>query len=342
MKTLTKKFGICVIVLIFLFSGSCEYIAFTPQVTSAPVSNFYYLWDKVDKQYAYFDVKNVDWGSVYAKYADKIHKDLTDDSLFYYLGSMLNELRDGHVNLFSDFNISRYDIALLGKNNYNSRLIKDHYLGSNYYTTGPFHHDHIAEGKAGYVRYGSFSGNFSDENVQFILQRYKTAEGLIIDMRQNGGGYISNMYKLLSHLSVSDSPVFTTSIKSGPDHDEFSAPQDVHLSPYDSVLTFTKPVAVLIDRGSFSATSLFALAALSLDNIFLVGDTTGGGLGMPNGGQLPNGWTYRFSITRTLTPDGINYENGIPPDIYSILLDSDMARGYDSIIETALDSILNR
>jgi len=30
----------------------------------------------------------------------------------------------------------------------------------------------------------------------------------------------------------------------------------------------------------------------------LIGDTTGGGWGLPNGGQLPNGWTYRLSITK--------------------------------------------
>lgn len=98
----------------------------------------------------------------------------------------------------------------------------------------------------------------------------------------------------------------------------------------------------MIDRGSYSATSMFSLATLELDNIFLVGDTTGGGLGMPNGGQLPNSWTYRFSITRTLTPDGINYENGVPPDYYAILDSSDMQQGYDTVIETALDVLLNR
>jgi len=107
------------------------------------------------------------------------------------------------------------------------------------------------------------------------------------------------------------------------------------------VLHYNKPIAVLIDRGSYSATSMFSLATLALDNLFLVGDTTGGGLGMPNGGQLPNGWTYRFSITRTLTPDGLNYENGIPPDYYAILDSSDMQQGYDTVIETALSIILN-
>ena len=45
---------------------------------------------------------------------------------------------------------------------------------------------------------------------------------------------------------------------------------------------------------------IFALSTTAYDNMFCVGDTTGGGLGMPNGGELPNGWRYRFSVTRTL------------------------------------------
>lgn len=56
--------------------------------------------------------------------------------------------------------------------------------------------------------------------------------------------------------------------------------------------------------------------AKALPKVVLVGDTTGGGLGIPNGGQLPNGWLYRFSVTQTLTlsksPD---FENGVPPEI---------------------------
>jgi C-terminal processing protease CtpA/Prc len=73
----------------------------------------------------------------------------------------------------------------------------------------------------------------------------------------------------------------------------------------------------------------------------VMGDTTGGGLGLPNGGQLPNGWTYRFSITKTLDPQGNNYENGIPPDVVKILTAEDRISGRDTVIEAAVDLILN-
>ena len=69
-------------------------------------------------------------------------------------------------------------------------------------------------------------------------------------------------------------------------------------------------------------------------------DTTGGGLGIPNGGQLPNGWTYRLSISRTLSPEGENYENGVPPDIYVNLDREAVNRGVDNLIEAAIREIL--
>ncbi len=338
-----KRYGtIPLILAAALLLLSCERIFFDPPTPADAPATFDYLWNKVNEQYAYFDVKNVDWDAVYARYAPEIRSGMSDDSLFFQLGSMLNELRDGHVNLFSEFNISRFDISLLGPDNIDFRFIKENYLGTDYYSTGPFQHDFIAGGRVGYIRYASFSTGTSGSQILYLFDRYKDTDGLILDMRQNGGGYISNVNLFLSYLTLSDAPVFTSCIKAGPGHEEFSGLTPVYAVPADTVLHYAKPVAVLIDRGSYSATSMFSLATLALDNVFLVGDTTGGGLGMPNGGQLPNGWIYRFSITRTLTPDGINYENGVPPDIYAVLDSSDMAQGFDTVIEAALDSLLQR
>ena len=62
---------------------------------------------------------------------------------------------------------------------------------------------------------------------------------------------------------------------------------------------------------------------------------------MPNGGQLPNGWTYRFSVTKTLSPEGKNFENGIPPDITVWLQDSTLNKGHDDIIERGILYVKN-
>jgi C-terminal processing protease CtpA/Prc len=130
-------------------------------------------------------------------------------------------------------------------------------------------------------------------------------------------------------------------IKNGPGHEDFSKPTKVYIGP-DSKNPYKKTVCILTNRSCYSATSFFVLAMKAFDNVVTIGDTTGGGLGAPTGAELPNGWSFRFSGTRTLSPDGINFEDGIPPDITRNLRTSDATRGVDTIIETAVNEINSR
>jgi len=253
---------------------------------------------------------------------------------------MMNELRDGHVNVVSPFNISRYDITMLGPVNINTRVVKENYLKSDYYSTGGFAHNFIRDKKIGYIRYSSFNDSqITDYEMDYLIDRYSETEGLIIDIRQNGGGYVSNVFQLLSRFGDDERLLYETQIKSGQDADSFSVLEKVYASKNDKK-KYTGKVAVLTDRGSYSASSFFSTCTYAYDNIFLVGDTTGGGLGLPNGGQLPNGWTYRFSITRTIAVNGKNYESGVPPDYTVILSDDAEDTGIDNVIEFAADKIL--
>lgn len=76
----------------------------------------------------------------------------------------------------------------------------------------------------------------------------------------------------------------------------------------------------------------------AFDQIKLVGDTTGGGGGIPNGGELPNGWKYRFSVSQLLDLQGNNYaEAGVPPDVVATFNWNDMTK--DEIIDAAVNEI---
>jgi C-terminal processing protease CtpA/Prc len=194
--------------------------------------------------------------------------------------------------------------------------------------------------KIGYIRYSSFGGVISNYDLDFILERYKSTEGLIIDIRQNGGGAVSNVFMLLSRFVHDNRLLYETQVKNGPEPDDFSSLEKVYAES-NSEQKYYKRVAILTDRGSYSASSFFSVCTYALDKVFLVGDTTGGGLGLPNGGQLPNGWTYRFSITRTLAVDGQNYENGVPPDYTVILSEESVNQGEDNVIEFAVERLIN-
>ena len=333
------------IVLAFAFT-SCERAFMEKDEPSNPVNVFDYLWNQVDQQYAFFDVKNIDWDSVREVYRPMVNDNMSNDSLFRVCAAMLNTLQDGHTNLIAGFDVSRNDSVyykMYAEKNIDENVVLLNYLTVNHHTTGSFMHNAVRNGAVAYIRYSSFSDYISEGSLKYLVNRYKNCKGMVIDLRQNSGGSISNIAALLSIFYNHKQPLYQCQAKSGPAHDAFADAVTVYAAD-SSILgknnAYTKPVAVLIDRGSYSATSFFAICTMAYDNIRLFGDYSGGGLGLPNGGVLPNGWTYRFSTTRTLAIDGRNYENGVPPDVRVLLDPACTAQGVDNVIEVAAEWIL--
>lgn len=304
--------------------------------TDDPHDNFDYLWTECDEKYSFFDYKNIDWNAMKSKYRPMISKDMSDDSLFNVMAAMLNELKDDHANLISNFNVSHFGNYRKGQDNFDWRIIVDHYLPKDYYVTGPFRHEYIKGDSIAYIRFAQFTGNVNNTNLNFILNKYQNAKGLIFDIRENGGGSISDSYSILSRFINDKTLLYYSRIKTGPGHNDFSKPEPIYVEPSDE-LQFKNKVVVLADRSSYSASSFMSLGVRAIPNMTLMGDTTGGGLGVPNGGQLPNGWKYRFSITQTIDKDGKNYESGVPPEVHTLFNWNDLST--DEILETAIDTI---
>ncbi|MDD2563585.1 MAG: S41 family peptidase [Salinivirgaceae bacterium] len=326
-----------ILLLAMLFS-SCERLLFQDDMSSIdPFENFDYLWNEVDQKYSYFELKNINWDSIRVEYFSKLYSEMPEDSLFKVLASMLVELRDDHTNLVSPFNISMYNVEFLGPQNFNFRIIKEHYLGSNIQYTGSLVHGFLHNNNIGYIRYASFTNGLSDRDLTYVLDIYKNTNGLILDLRSNGGGSIFNVPQLLARFVDSKQLVGYFRTRNGISHSDFCDKESFYVTPF-SGMRYQKPVMILIDRGSYSATTFFALATKAIPNLILVGDTTGGGGGLPNGGQLPNGWTYRFSIGQLLDIHENNYaEEGVPPEIAVNFDWNNMA--VDEIIERAVVEI---
>ncbi len=330
-----NKINLFIFIVISILATSCEETFFEKELaTTDPFENFEYLWKECNEKYSYFDVKNIDWNSVKAKYSAKLYKGMSEDSLFNVLGGMLNELRDDHTNLISPFNVSTYKVNLLAQDNFEWRIVIENYITKNYYQSGPFTHNFLDNGKIGYIRFPAFTGSVDANNLDFVLSKYKDTKGLIVDLRENGGGAVTDVFSLLSRFVDSKTLVNYSRIKTGPGHNDFSEAKPVYVEPYKGI-RYTKKIAFLTDRGTYSAGSFISLASKAIDNIVLIGDTTGGGLGLPNGGQLPIGWTYRFSITQALTLDKKpDFENGVPPDIQVLFNWNNLSK--DEILERAI------
>ncbi|MBP5189797.1 MAG: S41 family peptidase [Bacteroidales bacterium] len=310
----------------------------------SPTSTFDYLWRQVDERYSLFDVKNVNWQAMYDSLRPQVYDEMDNDSLFTVLHKMLNSLNDGHVDLWGNNDVSSSEAIFLqryGTKNFDINTVAITYLRADHHTTAGFAYNSIAEGQVLYIRYSSFSNSASPEAIKIILKRFPNVKGIVLDIRQNGGGEIQNEWNIMQMLPSEGQLLYYTQIKNGPAHSAFSEPQAVYAPESSDIHPIDKPLVLLTDRGCYSAASNFALCLKTYNNVTVMGDTTAGGLAVPAGGALPNGWNYRFGVTRTLAIDGINYENGVPPDQVVLLDPAAVALHHDNIIDSATNLILS-
>lgn len=307
---------------------------------NSAVGNFEALWRLIDEHYCYLDYKGIDWDAVRGQYRVQVTDGMGNDALFEVLGNMLAELKDGHVNLYSAWNTARYwDWYLDYPRNFSEALIED-YLGRDYRIGGGAKYT-ILKDNIGYVYYGDFSAAIGDGNLDEMLLYLGVCNGLIIDVRGNGGGNLTTSSKLAARFTNERVHVGYLQHKTGPGHSDFSDPEPLYIDPSDGV-RWQKPVVVLTNRHSYSATNDFVNSMRCFPQVTLMGDRTGGGGGMPFSSELPNGWGVRFSASPTLDADGQHIEDGIDPDIHVDMTEEDEARGLDTIIEAAREALKNR
>ncbi len=325
-------------ILLSLLFSSCELIFTETQPKATPRETFDYMWKVVDENYSFFTFKNIYWDQVYADNLPRIKDKMTDEELFDVLADMLFVLRDGHVNLSTQFDFSRnWKWYLDYPVNFDYNVVERNYLKDNYRLTGALTNTIIDS--IGYIYYESFGSGISENSLDYVLKSFKDTKGLIFDIRGNGGGYISNVSLLVSRFADKERPVYVERYKTGKGHNDFSPYYQFSTKPDTGVLYNTKPIVVLTNRQCFSSANDFVMRMLNFPQVLIAGDTTGGGGGLPIARELPNGWVVRFSGSQSFTPDGFNVEMGIPPDTALVMKKSDLEAGKDTYIEFALDYI---
>lgn len=306
--------------VIFLFTSCIR----GEEFENTPQGNFEALWRIIDEQYCYLDYKGVDWDAVRSDYQSYIHPDMDNFRLFEVLSEMLMELKDGHVALRSD-----YDVAIYWNwyadypENFDSSLLYD-YLGDNYRVASGLIYT-ILEDNIGYIYYESFSTELNDNDLDQMLLYLAICDGLIVDIRNNGGGMLTNSARLTSRFTNEKYLTGHITHKTGTGRNDFSKPLAVYQEPSSSI-RWQKQVAVLTNRHVFSAANDFVNRMHYLPHVTIIGDITGGGAGLPFLSELPNGWVVRFSASPHYDAEMNHLESGIKPDIRANLLEEDRSK----------------
>ena len=309
----------------------------TQERENTPTGNFEALWEIIDEHYCFFDYKQheygLDWNEVYNKYKVRVSDKMSDTQLFEVLKDMLSELRDGHVNLYTSYDLGRYWTWYEAYPQNFSDTLARRYMGTNYKISGGMRY-RILDDNIGYIRYESFQQPVGESGLDDALSYMALCHGLIIDIRNNGGGNLTTAEMLAGRFVHEKTLVSYQQHKTDKGHNDFSPLEARYLEP-SSNLRWHKPVCVLTNRSVYSAANDFAVIMHALPNVKLVGDRTGGGSGLPMSSSLPNGWSVRFSACPMYDRNKQQTEFGIDPDIAVALTDEATAQGIDLIIEAA-------
>ncbi len=317
-----------------LLLGSC---VDEEEYADTPAGNFEALWHIMDEHYCFFEYKEqtlgVDWDEVYQRYRKQFNNSMTESQEFEVLANMISELRDGHVNLYSSFDVARnWSWHEDFPQNFSDTLYR-RYMGTDYRIANALSY-RILDDNTGYIYCGSFNNGMGEGNLDDVLTYLAPCNGLIIDIRNNGGGQLTNAEQLAARFTNQERLVGYMQHKTGKGHNDFSSMEEQRLKPSKGI-RWQKKVIVLTNRSVFSAANEFVKYMKCCPNVTVVGDQTGGGAGMPFSSSLPNGWSVRFSACPMYDNNKQCTEFGIAPDHWVSLTDEDFANGRDTIIEYA-------
>ncbi len=325
-----------------LLFASCNGIFMDEQKENTVQNNFDLLWQIIDEHYCFFEEKNTDWDQVYMEFNhEKRHcgNDPSSQCLFYTMGQMLERLSDGHVNLRNGLNTVSYSGWHSSYSaNFNISLIMPYLKQRRAKTLNNGICLVPLTSSIGYIYCPSFSEKLNRNDFDNALAMFSGYKGVIIDVRDNTGGLVSEAYTLASRFAREKTHVGYMRYKTGKGHNDFSEYFARYVEP-EGTNPFHGQVAVITNRKVYSAANLFVSIMKSLPQVCVMGDYTGGGGGVPITAELYNGWTVEFSTNPIFDTNKESIEPGIEPH-QIIMLDS--KNDQDNIIEAAKNWILEK
>lgn len=178
-----------------------------------------------------------------------------------------------------------------------------------------------------YIRLSSFISRNAAKEFSDILTSATDKKAFIIDLRSNPGGLLSNA------IYISDMFLNGGAIVSTVDRDGYKETTKANRGVVTS-----KPIVILVDKGSASASEIFSGAMKDNKRGVIIGTQSFGKGLVQEINKLPNNAGINITIQKYLTPNGTDiHKKGITPDIVVELTEDDIKNKNDVQLKKAIE-----
>lgn len=381
MTMTAKQQPFFLVLFLSLFTLSCQKVLIKPDPDSDPERNFEMFWNDLNNGYPYFAEDGVDWKARYVTYRPLVNSKTTAKQLFDTFGKMLKGFSDGHLEVEY-----QGDYVMNEKTGPNYvQLVRADQSGAQVSSVDPLYYyiDHYQEICKGYIQESSYTeikasngvdpgsnelvcfyGILKNQNILYVnitsfLTEYNfqsllknifaanpSVQGLVLDLRMNGGGNLGTMWDAMSVFvpNGTEMKYGYNKEKVGPLPENFG-PEKVFVVQGKGV-AFSKGIVVLANRGTVSAAEHATMAIRQAKQynpkIKIVGDYTFGATSFIVQRTLPIGIHYTLVNSKTYDINRTVIERtGVKPDVTYYLTQSAIQANVDEQLEKGISVIIN-
>lgn len=298
MYTLRNLLSASCLMFTLLITGSPQAFCDEQQAFSNGLSEsveaqtlYYQAWHEIKEKYVDSHFAGQDWDSWEHRFDHKLHN---LDEAYQAIQEMISSLHDPYTRIMKP----RPTGALGASSEDRSKISTNAQASANGVSAK------LLSGNIGYIRIDNFDSLDCAQDVAKSLKSLVEAKSIILDLRHNPGGLVSNALKI-ADMFLSDGSIVTTTSRTQSETFTASGRQ-----------LCKKPLAVLIDEKSASASEILAIALKENHRATVFGATSFGKALIQENDILPQGAVLRITTAHYLSPSGEDIDHtGIHPDV---------------------------
>ena len=349
---------------------------------------FEIFWNQMDRNYAFWDIDSTDWDGIYNQYREifselNINNDSDVRSSVRYFREMSKHLIDGHYQInFLHSAISDSTVDPLLERKYQLGLLERQFLyllKDSVYMNGNYLVGNDSQNKLNGQPLTTLSGEINGEILYFGCNFFKLSQsyysnssesvkasldflfnwiennpvgskGIIIDVRNNPGGDLSDLNFLLGKFVDRPLHVGYCQYKNGDNPDDLTPPINAYVNPGSNTKNVQLPIVVLADNYSASLSEIVTNAVMAFPKGVFIGETTWGATSpiipfevyASGSFEVVNFMSVQLSSCKFISLDGKVYEgSGLVPDIFMPHSMEAYGQGKDVQLERAIEFLMN-